>query len=56
MKYKTKIIGCDYCGDLKKSTGGSKQIANGQFQKTFLCDDCKPIVSKLNYNQRQLRK
>lgn len=45
---KSKLIGCDYCGELKPSTGGSKQVGNGQFQKVFLCDDCKPIVSNLN--------
>ena len=45
---KPKIIGCDYCGELKPSTSGSKQVSNGQFQKVFLCDDCKPMVSKLN--------
>lgn len=44
MKYKS---GCDYCG-LDKVTSGSKQVANGQFKRVFLCDDCKPIVSKIN--------
>ena len=45
---KSKLIGCDYCGELKPSTGGSRQVSNGQFQKVFLCDDCKPVVSKIN--------
>ncbi len=56
MKYKNKLIGCDYCGELKiNSSGGSKQVKNGQFDKVFLCDDCKPIVSKLNYISNQER-
>ena len=41
---KPKIIGCDYCGELKPSTGGSKQVSNGQFQKIFLCDDWRELL------------
>ena len=56
MQYKSKLIGCDNCGELKPSTGGSKQVHNGQFQKVFLCDDCKPIISQENYKIRQERR
>lgn len=55
MKYKSKLVGCDNCGELKPSTDGSKQVHNGQFQKVFLCDDCKPIISKSNYELNQLK-
>ena len=49
---KPKIVGCDSCGELKPSTGGSKQVGNGQFMKIFLCDDCKPIVSRITKNMQ----
>ncbi len=44
--------GCDYCGE-DKVTSGSKQTGNGQFQRVFLCDDCKPIVHRLNEESKR---